>query len=143
MIQCTLTMTVRNYGMHFSEMEFGSSNNNSAFFFFVFLSFYFFSLSERMMREKQQKNKLIFFSCARLSTHVSGLNRRCRRCRRKQKKKKKASYVYYYACILCRARQLGNRNNTPISLFLYVLTSPLSRSFFSFLSLFFTLLYRV
>jgi len=129
-------MTMINIDMHFPEMRFGNSYDEC--FFFSFSVFFFFMRTND--EGKTTKNKLIFFSFARLSRHVNGLNCRCRRCRRKQKKKKKTSYVSDYACVLCRARQLGNRNNTHFSM-CWRLRCPVL--FFSFLSLFFTLIFGV
>jgi hypothetical protein len=119
-------------------MGFSNGNDDLAFSSLFFSRFLFSSL-ERMIREKQQeKNKLIsFFFRSLINTRqwlelpLSSMSTKAKK--EEEEEKKNASYVSYYACVLHRARQLGNRNNTP---FFSVLASPLSHSFFSSLLFF-------
>jgi hypothetical protein len=107
-----LVLAMRNIDVPFPEMEFASNNDDRVFSFF-----FLFSLSERVMRKKTTKNKLIFFpSLAYQHTSVDESPLSSMSTKAEEEEEEKASYVSYYACVLCRARQLGNRNNTPTSL---------------------------
>ena len=96
----------------------------------------------RMIRRKQQK-KNNWFCSLRSSINTrqwleSSLSTRERE-RAREKEKKNVGYVSCYACVLYRARQLGNRNNTLRLLFLCLVVVPFFFFFFLFSTLVFAL----